>query len=174
MSTLNMCSATGPSTHAKDHCTSRHRCGVERGFGAVSRSWILERAAYGLSAAAQPAAGSGLIWSRWRKEQSGLSLGSYGRLRMTEELKEIGPDVGHRRVDRLMRQNSISVVGTRKHNETKDSDHKLNIASYLLDRDFAANKPIQKCLLGTLLRWKLALRPIIGGVRLASLVTRRV
>ncbi|MBG6146085.1 transposase InsO family protein [Labrenzia sp. EL_142] len=34
------------------------------------------------------------------KEQSRLSLGSYGRPRMTEELKEIGLDVGHRRVER--------------------------------------------------------------------------
>ena len=44
------------------------------------------------------------------KEQSRLSLGSYGRPRITEELKEIGLDVGHRRVGRLMRQNGISVV----------------------------------------------------------------
>ncbi len=34
------------------------------------------------------------------KEQSRLSLGSYGRPRMTEELKEIGLNVGHRRVGR--------------------------------------------------------------------------
>jgi len=32
------------------------------------------------------------------KEQSRLSLGSYGRPRMTEELKEMGLDIGHRRV----------------------------------------------------------------------------
>ena len=43
------------------------------------------------------------------KEQSRLSLGSYGRPRMTEELKEIGLNIGHRRVGRLMRQNGISV-----------------------------------------------------------------
>jgi putative transposase len=42
------------------------------------------------------------------KEQSRLSLGSYGRPRMTEELKEIGLEVGHRRVGPLMRQNGIS------------------------------------------------------------------
>jgi putative transposase len=35
------------------------------------------------------------------KEQSRLSLGSYGRPRMTEELKDIGLDIGHRRVGRL-------------------------------------------------------------------------
>ena len=43
------------------------------------------------------------------KEQSRLSLGSYGRPRMTEELKEVGIDVGHRRVGRLMRENGITV-----------------------------------------------------------------
>ena len=52
------------------------------------------------------------------KEQSRLSLGSYGKPRMTEELKEIGLDVGHRRVGRLMRQNGIAVVRTRKHKAT--------------------------------------------------------
>ena len=75
------------------------------------------------------------------KEQSCLSLGSYGRPRMTEELKEIGLNVGHRRVGRLMRQNGIAVVRTRKHKVTTDSNHKFNIA--LLDRDFAADEPNQ-------------------------------
>ncbi|UWR51366.1 IS3 family transposase [Phaeobacter inhibens] len=78
------------------------------------------------------------------KEQSRLSLGSYGRPRMTEELKEIGLDIGHRRVGRLMRQNGISVVRTRKHKVTTDSDHKFNIAPNLLDRDFVAEYPNQK------------------------------
>ncbi|MEP0963368.1 MAG: IS3 family transposase [Roseobacter sp.] len=78
------------------------------------------------------------------KEQSRLSLGSYGRPRMTEELKEIGLDIGHRRVGRLMRQNGISVIRTRKHKVTTDSDHKFNIAPNLLDRDFTADAPNQK------------------------------
>ena len=78
------------------------------------------------------------------KEQSRLSLGSYGQPRMTEELKEIGLDVGHRRVGRLMRQNGISVVRTRKHKVTTDSDHKFNISPNLLHRDFTAEKPNQK------------------------------
>ena len=52
------------------------------------------------------------------KEHSRLSLSSYGRPRMTEELKETGLDVGHRRVGRLMRQNGISVIRTRKHKVT--------------------------------------------------------
>ena len=78
------------------------------------------------------------------KEQSRLSLGSYGRPRMTEELKEIGLNVGHRRVGRLMRQNGISVVRTHKHKVTTDSDHKFNIAPNLLDRAFVADQPNQK------------------------------
>lgn len=61
------------------------------------------------------------------KEQSRFLLGSHGRPRMTEDLKEIGLDVGHRRVGRLMRQNGISVVRTHKHKVTTDSDHTFNI-----------------------------------------------
>jgi putative transposase len=67
------------------------------------------------------------------EEQSRLSLGSYGRPRMTEQLKEIGLDVGHRRVGRLRRQNGISVVRARKHKIMTDSDHKFNMAPNLLD-----------------------------------------
>ena len=78
------------------------------------------------------------------KEQSRLSLGSYGRPRMTEELKEIGLNVGHRCVGRLMRQNGIAVVRTRKHKATTDSNHKFNIAPNLLDRNFTADQPNQK------------------------------
>ena len=62
------------------------------------------------------------------KEQSRLSLGSHGRPRMTEELKEVGIDVGHRRVGRLMRENGIVVERTRKFKATTDSDHTFNIA----------------------------------------------
>ena len=78
------------------------------------------------------------------KEQSRLSLGSYGRPRMTEELKEVGVDVGHRRVGRLMRENGIVIERTRKFKATTDSDHTFNIAPNLLDRDFHAPEPNQK------------------------------
>ena len=78
------------------------------------------------------------------KEQSRLSLGSYSRPRMTEELKQIGLDVGHRRVGCLLRQNGISVVRTRKHKVTTDSNHKFNIAPNLQDRNFTANEPNRK------------------------------
>ena len=74
------------------------------------------------------------------KEQSRLSLGSYGRPRMTEELKEVGVDVGHRRVGRVRQEND---PGDRFPDGT-DSDHTLNIAPNLLDRDFSAAGPNQK------------------------------
>ena len=63
---------------------------------------------------------------------------------MTEELKELGLDVGHRRIGRLMRQNNISVIRTRKHKATTDSNHKFNIAPNLLEQDFKANKSNEK------------------------------
>lgn len=59
------------------------------------------------------------------RDQHRLSLGSYGRPRMTEELNELGLRVGQRRVGRLMRQNGIQVIRSRKFKRTTDSDHAL-------------------------------------------------
>ena len=42
-----------------------------------------------------------------------------------------------------MRQNSLLVLRTRKHEVTTDSNHKFNIAPNLPDRDFVAVKPDQ-------------------------------
>jgi hypothetical protein len=78
------------------------------------------------------------------RELHGLVLGSYGRPRMTEELKELGLCVGHRRVGRLMKQNGIRIVRTRKYKATTDSNHTFNIAPNLLDQDFSASEPNQK------------------------------
>jgi putative transposase len=77
-------------------------------------------------------------------EHYSLSLGSYGRPRMTMELKEAGLDVGERRVGRLMKINGICPVRTRKHKVTTNSNHSLGIAPNLLDGDFSANAPNQK------------------------------
>jgi len=78
------------------------------------------------------------------REQYSLSLGSYGRPRMTMELKEAGLDVGERRVGRLMRINAIKPVRTRKHKVTTDSHHRLGVAANWLDGDFVADKPNRK------------------------------
>ena len=78
------------------------------------------------------------------KEQSRLSLGSYGRPRMTGELKEIGLNIGHRRVGCLMRQHGISLIRTRKHKVTTDINHKFNIAPNILDRNFSTEQPNKK------------------------------
>lgn len=59
-------------------------------------------------------------------------------------MEKIGLNVGHRRVGRLMRQNGISVVRTRKHKVTTDSDHTFNIAPNLLNREFATDQSNQK------------------------------
>ena len=78
------------------------------------------------------------------REQFALSLGSYGRPRMTEELKEAGVDVGHRRVGRIMRENGIRVERSKKYKVTTDSNHTFNIAPNLLAGDFHATAPNQK------------------------------
>jgi putative transposase len=78
------------------------------------------------------------------REQHRLSLQSYGRPRMTEELQELGLNVGHRRVGRLMRENGIIIIRTRKYKVTTDSNHAFNVAPNLLDQDFSATAPNQK------------------------------
>jgi hypothetical protein len=54
------------------------------------------------------------------REQHRLSLQSYGRPRMTEELQELGLKVGHRRVGRLMGENGIKIIRTQKYKATTD------------------------------------------------------
>ena len=70
------------------------------------------------------------------REQHRLSMQSYGRPRITEELQELGLKVGHRRMGRLMRENDIKIIRTQKYKATTDSNHTFNIASNLLDQDF--------------------------------------
>lgn len=61
---------------------------------------VVNPLACGPSAAVPPAAGSTWTWFFWPislghlKEQSRLSLGNYGRPRMTEELRAVGVDMG--------------------------------------------------------------------------------
>lgn len=78
------------------------------------------------------------------RDQFAQSLGSYGRPRMTEELKELGLSVGHRRVGRLMRENGIFVKRNKKFKATTDSNHRFNVAPNLLNRDFTAESQNQK------------------------------
>jgi len=52
------------------------------------------------------------------RDQQCLSLSSYGRSRMKEELNELGLRVGQRRMGRRMRQNGIWIVRSRKFQRT--------------------------------------------------------
>ena len=73
------------------------------------------------------------------REQHRLSLGTYGRPRMTEELQEQGLEVGHRRVGRLMQQNGIKVVRTHKYKATTDSAHNFKHCSELVGSGLRRN-----------------------------------
>ena len=78
------------------------------------------------------------------REQFAVSLGSCGRPRMAEELKELGLEIEHRRVGRLMRENEIEVKRNKTFKVTTDSNHAFNIAPNLLSRNFHADAPNQK------------------------------
>ncbi len=62
------------------------------------------------------------------REQHRLCMSTYGRARMTEELKDEGLRVGERRVGRLMAANDIRVDRKCKYKVTTDSSHSLGIA----------------------------------------------
>lgn len=85
-----------------------------------------------------------LVILAYIRDQFEQSLGSHGRPRMTEELKELGLAVGHRRVGRLMKENGIKVRRDKKFKATTDSSLSFNVAPNLLNRDFSADRPNQK------------------------------
>ena len=55
---------------------------------------------------------------------------------MTQELKEIGLHVGHRRVGRLMHDNGFRVVRTHRYKEKTDSNYRFKIALFEYINDF--------------------------------------
>ena len=77
-------------------------------------------------------------------EQHRLSLESYGRPRMTEELQKLGVNVGRRRVGHLMRNYGIKTIRSQKYKATTDSNYAFNIAPNLLDQNFSFIRLIQK------------------------------
>ena len=69
---------------------------------------------------------------------------TYGRIRVTDELRKAGVVVNEKRVGRLMRLNGIRAKAARKFKATTDSSHSRPVAPNTLDRDFFATAPNQK------------------------------
>ena len=169
---------------------------------------VISRGLRAISAVALPVADSGLIWSCWRTSRNTCAsvwaamrctavdctaINESGRPRMTEELKEVGLKVGHRRVgcfllgdvditcqamdapDRHICCQNTQTQAFRTPEGcpasqwvTSDSNHKFNIAPHLQDRNFAADGPNQKCPLSD------ALHRLSGNRLATSLIYGRV
>ncbi len=70
---------------------------------------------------------------------------SYGRPRMVEELKEKGWVVGHTRIGRLMRENGIQAIRSRKKwYQRQGPAPSFGYAPNLLEQDFTAVRPNEK------------------------------
>ena len=80
-------------------------------LGMFARAAIVPFAA---ASKAQPMQGITCFCTHIRELLS-LSLSGYSRPRVTEELKEVCVDVGHRRVGRIMRENGIRVERSMKY-----------------------------------------------------------
>ncbi len=78
------------------------------------------------------------------RDQHARNYRCYGRQRMSAELKSQGIVIGERRVARLMRDNGIAVVRSRKFKRTTDSNHSHHIAPNLLDGNFQTSVPNEK------------------------------
>ncbi len=78
------------------------------------------------------------------RAQFKASFYSYGRPRMVEELREEGFQVGHHRIGRLMRENGIFAVRTRKSRRYSSHIPAQGFAPNLLSQDFAATSANQK------------------------------
>ena len=85
-----------------------------------------------------------MILSAHLRAQAKLCNFSYGRIRMTMELKELGFHVGARRVARLMATHDIKVERRHRYKQTTDSNHGFPFAHNLLNRNFTASMPNEK------------------------------
>ena len=85
-----------------------------------------------------------IVLSAHIRAQAKLCNFSYGRIRMTMELRDLGFYVGERRVSRLMAANDIKVERRHKYKKTTDSRHGFPFAENLLRRDFMATTPNTK------------------------------
>ena len=66
---------------------------------------------------------------------------TYGVRRLTDDLKELGEDVNHKRVARLKQENAIYPKQHKAYVVTTDSSHGKAVAENVLDRQFTVEKP---------------------------------
>lgn len=68
-----------------------------------------------------------------------------GSRKITQELNNLmDKPVNHKRVERIMKENGIRFKVTKKYKATTNSHHNLPVAPNILDRNFAAEKTVQK------------------------------
>jgi len=69
---------------------------------------------------------------------------TYGRVRLTKELRDNGIEINEKRVRRLMKAEGLRAKAACKFKATTDSKHSRPVAPNILDRNFTAEAPNQK------------------------------
>ncbi len=75
-----------------------------------------------------------MVLSAHLRAQAKLCNFSYGRIRMTMELRDLGFSIGERRVARLMAANDIKFIRTQKYKRTTDSNHSFPFTEYQMNQ----------------------------------------
>ena len=69
------------------------------------------------------------------------SLGTYGIKRLTNDLKDLGEDINHKRVARIKRENGLYPKQCKRFVATTDSGHGKPVANNTLNRQFIVESP---------------------------------
>lgn len=69
------------------------------------------------------------------------SFGTYGVKRLTDDLKDQGEVINHKRVARIKRENGLYPKQSRAYVTTTDSNHSKAVADNVLNRKFKVNRP---------------------------------
>lgn len=84
-----------------------------------------------------------LALRRRMKALFAASRDSLGSRRMAKKLREEGFDIGRDKARRLMKRLDLTVKSKRKYKVTTDSNHKLPVATNVLNRQFSPSAPNQ-------------------------------
>jgi len=109
----------------------------------MCRALDVSRSGYYAGKAREPSAREreNVVLKEAIKKSHEESRGTYGSPRILDDLRGRGFEVGRRRVARLMAEEGITGIPSKRFKKTTDSKHDHAIADNILDREFSVDTP---------------------------------